>query len=48
MIDSALASWAAWWDTVPPAFAFLLALPVLVAAAGLIGDSVRRRRRGRG
>jgi len=47
MLDDALASWSAWWDTVPPHFAFLLALPFAVAAAGLLGDAVRRRCRGR-
>lgn len=44
MLDAALASWSAWWYTVTPSFAFLLALPFMVAAAGLIGDAVRRRR----
>lgn len=45
MLDAALVSWSAWWDTVTPSFAFLLALPFAVAAAGLLGDAVRRRRR---
>ena len=45
MFDAARASWSAWWDTVPPSFAFLLALPFGVAALGLIGDAARRRRR---
>lgn len=45
MIDDALVSWSAWWATVTPEFAFLLALPFMVTAAGLIGDTVRRRRR---
>lgn len=44
MLDAALASWSAWWDTVTPGFAFLLALPFAVAAMGLLGDAVRRRR----
>ena len=39
--------WTAWWDTVPPEFAFLLALPFAVAAVGLAADCVRGRR-GRG
>lgn len=43
MLDAALASWSAWWDTVPPSFAFLLALPFAVAAAGLLGAAARRR-----
>jgi hypothetical protein len=47
MLDAALASWSAWWDTVTPSFAFLLALPFAVAAAGLLGDAVRRRCRRR-
>ena len=47
MLDAALASWSVWWDTVPPSFAFLLALPFVVAAAGLLGDAVRRRCRKR-
>lgn len=46
MLDAALASWSAWWDTVTPSFAFLLALPFMVAAVGLIGDALRRRRGG--
>jgi hypothetical protein len=29
-------SFSAWWATVDPAFAFLLALPFAVAAAGLV------------
>lgn len=44
MLDAALAPWLSWWETVPPSFAFLLALPFLVAMAGLLGDAVRRRR----
>ncbi|WP_158219869.1 hypothetical protein [Ideonella sp. A 288] len=47
MLDAALSSWSAWWDTVSPSVAFLLALPFAVAAAGLLGDAVRRRCRGR-
>ena len=42
MLDAALASWSAFWDTVTPSFAFLLALPFMVATAGLIGEAVRR------
>lgn len=44
MLDVALASWSVWWDTVTPTFAFLLVLPLGVAAAGLLADAVRRRR----
>jgi hypothetical protein len=32
-----------WWHTVTPEFAFLLALPFLVAAAGFLGECLRRR-----
>ncbi len=46
MLDAAIASWSAWWDTVPPEFAFLLALPWGVAALGLAADASSRRRRG--
>lgn len=45
MLDAALASWSAWWATVTPSFALLLALPFLVAAAGLLADVIRRKRR---
>jgi hypothetical protein len=34
----------AWLRSLPPDFAFLLALPFIVAAAGLLGDWVRHRR----
>lgn len=47
MVDVALASRSAFWVTVTPEFVFLLALPPMVAIAGLTGD-VLRRRRGRG
>lgn len=43
MLDATLASWSAWWHTVTPRFAFLLVLPFIVAAAGLLGDALRRR-----
>jgi hypothetical protein len=45
MLASLLSDLSAWWQTVPRDFAFLLALPFLVAAAGLIADLVRRRTR---
>ncbi len=35
--------WAAWWASVSPEFAFLLALPFVVAALGLVADRLRRR-----
>jgi hypothetical protein len=38
---------AAWWSTVSPEFAFLLALPFMVAALGIAADCIRRHRRGR-
>lgn len=34
----------AWWDSVPPEFAFLLALPFGVAAIGLAAGRQRRTR----
>lgn len=43
MLDAALASWSAWWDTVTPSFALLLVLPFVVAVVALIGGAVRRR-----
>ena len=36
--------WAAWWATVTPGFAFLLALPFGVAVLGLLSEWVRRSR----
>lgn len=33
---------AAWWDSVPPEFAFLLALPFAVAAIGLMAGRGQR------
>lgn len=47
MLDAALASCSTWWATVTPGFAFLLALPFAVVAAGLLGDAARRRLRRR-
>lgn len=38
MIDSTLTEWLTWWDTVSPEFAFLLALPYVVAAIGLFEE----------
>ena len=40
-----LADLVDWMRTLPPDFAFLLALPFLVGAAGLIADGRRRRTR---
>lgn len=37
--------WSEWWATVPPEFAFLLALPFVVAAIGLGADTIRGRKR---
>jgi hypothetical protein len=34
---------SAWWTTVSPEFAFLLALPVVVGVCGLAADGWRRR-----
>lgn len=47
MLDDFWHSWAAWWATLTPAFAFLLALPFVVAAVGLAADCVRRGKRPR-
>lgn len=44
MLASFLSDWSAWWQTVTPEFAFLLALPFAVAAAGLLAEFVRCRR----
>lgn len=44
MIDRFLSDLAAWWATVPPDFAFLLALPFVVAALGIGADRWRTRR----
>lgn len=38
--------WLAWWETVSPEFAFLLALPFVIAAASAIGECCRRKRGG--
>lgn len=35
---------AAWWSTVGPEFAFLLALPFVVAGCGLAAECWRRHR----
>lgn len=43
MLETLWLDTLAWWATVPPAFAFLLALPLGVAALGLVADCVRRR-----
>jgi hypothetical protein len=43
MVGSWIAELAAWWQTVSPEFVFLLALPFVVGAAGLLADCVRRR-----
>jgi hypothetical protein len=47
MSRSLFADWVAWWDTVPPEFAFLFVLFFVVAAAGLIGHALRSQRSGR-
>lgn len=38
--------WLTWWATVPSEFVLLLALPFVVAAAGLLADRCRRCRHG--
>ena len=45
MIDRLWNDIVAWWVPVPPDFAFLLALPFVVAALGISADVWRRRRR---
>ena len=45
MLETLRVDFAAWWSTVTPDFAFLLALPFLVAGAAALGELVRRRRR---
>lgn len=42
MLESAWSDWTSWWATVPPEFAFLLALPFAVAALGLVAGCARR------
>ncbi len=42
--DSLLQQWLAWLDSVPNEFLFLLALPVVVAAAGLLRFALDRPR----
>ncbi len=44
MLDTFLSGWQAWWDTVTPEFAFLLALPFGVAGLGLMAHAIRHRR----
>ncbi len=45
MIEDFWVGSVAWWHTVTPEFAFLLALPFAVAAAGLAATGLRRRRK---
>ena len=47
MLKNLWVDWAAWWETVTPEFAFLLALPFVVAAVGLASDWVRQHRNAR-
>lgn len=42
--DSLMQQWLAWLDSVPNEFLFLLALPVVVAAAGLLRLALDRPR----
>lgn len=44
MLENFWFDWVAWWRTVTPEFAFLLALPFAVAAVGHAVDCIRRRR----
>jgi hypothetical protein len=43
MLQDWIEEWAAWWETVSPEFAFLLALPFVIAAASVIGECCRRK-----
>ena len=45
MLETWWQEWAAWWSTVPPEFAFLLALPFAIAALALLFDRWKNRRR---
>jgi hypothetical protein len=38
-----LTHWANWFGSLEPSFVFLLCLPFVVAAAGLLADFARRR-----
>jgi hypothetical protein len=42
MLKSLWTDLATWWSAVTPEFAFLLALPFMVAAAGFLGECIRR------
>lgn len=44
MFENFWVGWAAWWHTVTPEFAFLLALPFVVAAAGYAAQCLRHQR----
>ncbi|HEU5295751.1 MAG TPA: hypothetical protein VFU71_13300 [Burkholderiaceae bacterium] len=45
MLDRLRLDFVEWWSTVTPEFAFLLALPFVVAAAAALGEWVRRHHR---
>jgi hypothetical protein len=40
-MESIFDGWSQWWSTVPPEFAFLLALPFVIAALCLVADRLR-------
>jgi len=42
VLDALILDWIAWWTTVPREFAFLMALPFLVAALALLAEGLRR------
>jgi hypothetical protein len=44
MLEQWLAELTAWWHTVPPEFALLLALPFVVGVVGLWADWRQRRK----
>lgn len=47
MFNELWTDWAGWWESVTPEFGFLLALPFLVVAAGLVAECLGPRWRRR-
>ena len=45
MLKDLWLDWTAWWATVTPEFAFLLALPLMVVVAAIIGECFRRHKK---
>jgi hypothetical protein len=42
MLENLWTQWSEWWDTLSPAYLFLLSVPVVVIAVALVGDAARR------